>query len=126
MSASYTKKNLQDVEDGAPGFGIGELQEARFPAPDLECQTTAFAFHRIRPGKQQGFAHRHEEAEEVHVVLRGGGAVLIDGERVEVAPLDALRISPQVTRIFEAGPEGLEYLVFGPRHEGDGEIVKDA
>jgi len=125
MSATYTKKNLQDVEDGAPGFGIGELQEARFPAPELGCETTGFAFHRVHPGKRQGFAHRHDAAEEVHVVLRGSGAVHLDGERVELAPLDALRIAPEVTRSFEAGPDGLEYLVFGPRHAGDGEIVKD-
>ena len=30
-----------------------------------------------------------------------------------------------LTRAFEAGPEGLELLVFGPRHEGDAEIVQD-
>ena len=29
------------------------------------------------------------------------------------------------TCVFEAGGDGLEYLVFSPRHEGDAEIVKD-
>jgi hypothetical protein len=28
-----------------------------------------------------------------------------------------------VPRAFEAGDEGLELLAFGPRHEGDGELV---
>ena len=28
-------------------------------------------------------------------------------------------------RYLEAGPEGLSVLVFGPRHEGDGEILRD-
>jgi hypothetical protein len=28
-----------------------------------------------------------------------------------------------VTRAFEAGEDGLELLVFGPRHQGDGEVV---
>lgn len=125
MSANYTMKNLAEVNDDAAGFGVGELQEARFPREDLGCETTAFALHRIRPGKKQGFAHRHEEAEEVHVVLSGSGTVELDGERVDLAPMDALRVAPKVTRVFEAGPEGLEYLVFGPRHEGDGEIVKE-
>jgi hypothetical protein len=36
-----------------------------------------------------------------------------------------IRVGPDVTRIFEAGPEGLEYLVFSPRHEGDAEMVQD-
>jgi len=34
-------------------------------------------------------------------------------------------VSPGVTRGFEAVPEGLEVLIFGPRVESDGEIVSD-
>jgi len=37
--------------------------------------------------------------------------------------LDAVRVSPAVTRAFEAGPDGLEVLAFGPHHEGDGELI---
>jgi len=40
-------------------------------------------------------------------------------------PLDAVRVSPGTTRSFEAGPDGLEVLIFGRRVEGDGEIVAD-
>ena len=32
----------------------------------------------------------------------------------------------EVVRAFEAGPDGLEFLVFGPHHEADGEQVDDA
>ena len=39
--------------------------------------------------------------------------------------LDAIRVAPTVTRAFEAGPEGMALLAFGPRHEGDGEIQPD-
>jgi hypothetical protein len=42
---------------------------------------------------------------------------------IEVAALDAIRVAPPVTRAFEAGDEGLDVLVFGPRHEGDGGLV---
>ena len=79
----------------------------------------------VKPGKRHAFAHRHQEAEEVYVVLSGTGRVKLDDEIVEVGPMDAIRVSPSVTRAFEAGPEGLELLVFGPRHEGDAEIVQD-
>jgi len=34
-------------------------------------------------------------------------------------------VAPKVTRAFEAGPDGLELLAFGPHHEGDGEIIQD-
>ena len=80
----------------------------------------------LRPGKQQPFAHRHEEAEEIYVVLSGGGRVKLDDEIVEHrAPWTPSAWRPSVTRAFEAGDEGLELLAFGPRHGGDAETVKD-
>ena len=48
-----------------------------------------------------------------------------DDEIVEVGPLDVIRVSPDAVRAFEAGPDGLEYLVFSPRHAGDAVIVQD-
>ena len=50
---------------------------------------------------------------------------LKDDEIVEVAPLDAIRIAPGVTRALEADGDGLEYLAFGPAHKGDGELVHE-
>jgi hypothetical protein len=38
-------------------------------------------------------------------------------------PLDAIRVAPGVTRAFQAGPDGLELLAFGPRHDGDGDVL---
>ena len=43
----------------------------------------------------------------------------------ELAPLDAVRVSPGVARSFEAGRDGLQVLIFGPRVESDGEMVPD-
>ena len=120
---SYTIKNLRETEDKAPQFGLGETQEAHFVTGELGAETTGVSFHVVRPGRRQGFAHRHEQAEEVYVVLSGAGRIKLDDETVEVAPFDAIRVAPEVTRGFEAGPDGLELIVFGPRHEGDGELV---
>jgi mannose-6-phosphate isomerase-like protein (cupin superfamily) len=78
---------------------------------------------RVKPGKRQGFGHRHENAEEVYVVVSGSGRVKLDDEVVELKRLDAIRVSPEVMRQFEADDDGLEILAFGARHEGDGEIV---
>ena len=121
---SYTLKNLQEVKDQALEFGIGEIQEARFPAEDLGAQSIGFGHQVIHPGKRQSFAHRHKAAEEVYVIIGGAGRARLDDEIVDLGRLDALRVAPEVTRQFEAGPEGLELLVFGPRHEDDGEIVQ--
>jgi len=122
MSA-YTRRNLEDVKDSAPQFGFGEVQEAHFASGDLETQHTGVSFHRVKPGKRQGFAHRHDEAEEVYVVIGGSGRVKLDDEIVDIQRLDALRVSPKVTRQFEAGPDGLDLIAFGARHKGDGEVI---
>jgi mannose-6-phosphate isomerase-like protein (cupin superfamily) len=122
---SYTVKNLDEVEDSAPKFGMGEIQEARFAFGALDAQDTGFTLFRVKPGQRQGFAHKHENAEEVYVIIAGSGRVKLDDDVVEVGRLDAIRVAPTVTRSFEAGDEGMEMLAFGPRHAGDGEIVKD-
>jgi len=125
MTAPYTLKNLTEVKDSAVDFGISDVQEARFAGGDLDAEDTGLSHHRLRAGKRQAFAHRHEEAEEVYVVLSGSGRVKLDDDIVELEPLDAVRVAPGVTRMFEAGSEGLELLAVGPRHEGDGEVIND-
>lgn len=121
----YTKTQLLDVEDAAAKHGMGGTHEARFATEALEAEQTGVSLHDLRPGCRQPFGHRHEDAEEVVVVLQGSGRVRLDEEMVELAPLDAIRISPEVARRFEAGPDGLRFLVFGARHQGDGELLRD-
>lgn len=122
MSESYTHKKLTDVEDTAPGFGMGEIQEARFATEGLEARDTGFSLHHLNPGKRQPFGHKHQNAEEVYVVIGGAGRAKVDDDIVALERLDALRIAPGAMRAFEGGPDGLELLAFGPRHEGDGEM----
>ena len=125
VSPAYTVTNLREVEDAAARHGFSETQESRFPQRDLDARETGLSLHALRPGKRQPFAHRHREAEEVYVVLSGSGRVKLDDDVVEVGPMDAIRVSPETTRAFEAGPEGLEFLAFGPHRSGDAEMVHD-
>lgn len=121
----YSKKNLRAVQDMAVEHGLSETQEARFARADLDAEQTGMNYLIVKPGQREAFAHRHRAAEEIYVVLAGSGAVKLDDELVQLAPLDAVRVSPGVARAFEAGPQGLEVLVFGPHVEADGEIVQD-
>jgi mannose-6-phosphate isomerase-like protein (cupin superfamily) len=123
MTTPFTHRNLAEVEDAARRFGMGDVQEARFAAKELDCEGTGIAFHRLKPNQRNPFGHRHENAEEVYVVLAGSGRAKLDDEIVDLRPLDAIRVQPAVTRAFEAGPDGLEYLAVGPRTPGDGEII---
>ncbi len=59
------------------------------------------------------------------MILAGSGTIKLDDDLVDVRPLDAIRVSPEVARALEAGPDGLEFLAFGPHYEGDGEPVDD-
>ena len=122
---SYAKKNLREVKDSAAEHGLSERQEARFPRMELGAEQTGMNFLTVKPGQREAFAHRHRTAEEIYVVLGGSGRVKLDDDVVDLAPLDAVRVSPGTTRTFEGGPDGLEVLVFGPHVEGDGEMVQD-
>jgi mannose-6-phosphate isomerase-like protein (cupin superfamily) len=117
----FTHANLDDLEDMAPKFGYGELQEARFATRPLECEQTGLAYVRVKPGKAQPFAHRHEQQEELYVVLDGSGVAQLDDERVALRAHDVLRLAPAVTRRLEAGPEGLTVLCFGDPAVSGGE-----
>lgn len=119
MAASFTKLNLTEVEDSAPKFGLGEVQQARFANSDLEVEQTGLSYHRLAAGKRQGFGHKHDRVEEIYVVLSGGGRVKLDEEVVELRELDAIRVGPGVIRQFEAGPDGLEYIAAGVLAEKD-------
>jgi uncharacterized cupin superfamily protein len=123
MAAPFTLKNLAEVNDSAPKFGFAEVQEARFANDELEAEQTGVSYQRVKPGKRQAFAHRHERAEEVYVVLRGSGQIKLDDQIVDLRELDAIRVAPGVTRAFQAGSDGLELLAVGPRHEGDGDVL---
>ncbi|MGZ6697728.1 MAG: cupin domain-containing protein [Solirubrobacteraceae bacterium] len=125
MPARHTHINLADVEDAAPANGFGERWEARVARTALEAQATGVTHFRLRPGRRSPFSHRHRQAEEIYVVLGGSGHVKLDDDIREVRALDAIRVSADVARAFEAGPDGLEFLAFGPHVEGDGELVDD-
>ena len=125
MTAPYTTKKLTDVKDSAPDFGFGDIQEARFANDAMETERTGVTYQRIKPNVRPPFAHRHAQAEEVYVVISGSGRIKLEDDVLDIERLDAIRVAPTVTRAFEAGPDGLELLAFGARHEGDGEIVQN-
>jgi uncharacterized cupin superfamily protein len=72
---------------------------------------------RVAPGKLPTPPHSHSVSEELYFVLAGSGLAWQDGEVHEVRPLDCVIQRPnEMVHTFVAGPDGLEYLVFGTRH----------
>jgi mannose-6-phosphate isomerase-like protein (cupin superfamily) len=123
--ADYTHKNLSEVEDAAPGFGFGEMGEVRFAKDDLDAERTGITHLKLNPGQRMPFGHKHDKAEEIYIVVAGSGRMKIDDEIIDIVELDAVRISPEPGRCFEAGDEGITLLAVGARHDGDGEVLKD-
>ena len=72
---------------------------------------------RVEPGKLPTPPHSHSASEELYFVLAGSGLAWQDGDVHEVRPLDCVIHRPdELEHTFVAGPDGLEYLVFGTRH----------
>jgi mannose-6-phosphate isomerase-like protein (cupin superfamily) len=120
--AGYTVKNLKaDVEDMAPKFGLGPDLEARFAREPLGCERCGVSYERLLPNARSPFGHRHTEQEEVYVVVGGSGRVRLEDEVLDLGHWDAVRVSPETRRAFEAGPDGLELIVFGAPSTGPGD-----
>jgi uncharacterized cupin superfamily protein len=72
---------------------------------------------RVAPGKLPTPPHSHGASEEVYYVLSGSGFAWQDGDVHEVRPRDCvIHTADHFEHTFVAGPDGLEYLVFGTRH----------
>ena len=115
----FTKANLSDdVDDAASAAGVAGLK-AHFAADSLGLQHSGLSYQRIEPGKRQPWGHRHKTQEEIYVILAGRGKAMLGSEEVEVRPLDAIRVAPELARNFEAGPDGLDLLAFGAPRSPD-------
>jgi uncharacterized cupin superfamily protein len=72
---------------------------------------------RVAPGKLPTPPHTHGASEELFFVLAGSGLAWQDGKVHEVRPLDCvIHRARETEHTFVAGPDGLEYIVFGTRH----------
>ena len=72
---------------------------------------------RVAPGKLPTPPHSHGASEEVYYVLGGAGLAWQDEQVHDIRPGDCvIHRADELEHTFVAGPEGLDYLVFGTRH----------
>ena len=103
----------EDLEDLGSNFDGPPELEFRHASKALGLERSGLSYQRIPPDYRFPIGHTHKEQEEVYVVVRGSGRMKLDDEVVEVKEYDVVRVSPGTWRGYEAGPEGLEILVFG-------------
>lgn len=62
-------------------------------------------------GASVPFVHAHKQNEEIYGIIAGRGTAVIDGETVELAAGDWLRVAPAAKRQFSAAAdEGITYV----------------
>jgi mannose-6-phosphate isomerase-like protein (cupin superfamily) len=116
----FTLRNLrEDLDDFGPNFDGSPDLEFRAAGKALELEHSGLCFQHIPPDYRFPYGHTHREQEEVFVVVGGSGRMKLDEEIVEVKEWDVVRVPPGTWRGYEAGPEGLEILVFGAPSLGD-------
>lgn len=87
-------------------------QEARVELHDLLGLTGAeISVNALPAGAGVPFIHAHKRNEEIYGILEGRGTAVLDGEMVELAAGDWLRVAPAVKRQFSAAADcGIRYL----------------
>jgi quercetin dioxygenase-like cupin family protein len=113
--SDYTHKSLPDVEDMAPQFGMPAEMQARFARQPMGLERTGLTYFRLGPGCRIPFGHRHEDQEEVYVVIRGSARIKVGDDVLDLSELDAVRVAGDTIRNLEAGPDGAEVIAFGER-----------
>lgn len=79
----------------------------------LEATLLGARLWRLEPG-QASTKHRHPTQEELYVLLEGRGRIRIDGELVELEPMDSLLVDPpSIRQVFNDTDADALWLVVG-------------
>ena len=102
---------------------------ARVELHDLLSLTGAeISVNSLPAGAGVPFVHSHRQNEEIYGVLAGRGRAVIDGETVELAAGDWVRVSPAAKRQFSAAADsGIRFICVQARENSlEGYTMDDA
>ncbi len=71
----------------------------------LSLTGAEISINNLPAGASVPFVHAHKNNEEIYAILTGKGKAVIDGETVELAAGDWIRISPAAKRQFFASED---------------------
>jgi hypothetical protein len=85
-----------------------------FLRDDVKLTSLGMGFARLPKGQGYTFIHKHENQEEIYIVLDGKGIIYLDGELIDLNPGDVVRVNPEVYRALKADDESeLVCLIVG-------------
>jgi len=103
----YAAKKIGEMET----FYGGLFRKAR---AELGVQSFGLAVVELEPNAENHPEHDHPGAqEEVFVVLRGTGEMIVDGERIPLDPDTVVRVGPDAKRKINPGPDGMRLVAIG-------------
>ncbi len=77
----------------------------------LELTGAEISVNVLPAGAGVPFVHTHKQNEEIYIVLEGKGYMVLDGEKVEIAANDYVRVSPATKRQMSASDDSaIKYL----------------
>jgi len=107
--ADYTIKKLDEME----AIFFGSFKKA---GAELEVGAFGMNIFDMPPNVGEQYPehdHGHDSQEEVYVVLKGSGRIVVDGKEVPLDPETVVRCGPSVTRKIFSGDEGMRVLALG-------------
>ena len=95
-------------------------------AKQLGAETMGARLWRIEPG-QASTCHRHRGTAELYVLLEGRGRIRVDGELLELDPLDTLLVDPETVRqpFNDTEADQLWLVVGAPKEAADTTAMDD-
>jgi uncharacterized cupin superfamily protein len=103
--AGWTQYRLEPPEVPVPARGKLFLRSL------LGLAGLEMSLNVVPPGKGTPFLHRHEQNDEVYVVVGGRGQFLVDGTCLDVAEGSVLRISPPAARAWRNNSDAPLYFL---------------
>jgi quercetin dioxygenase-like cupin family protein len=107
--ADYVVKKLGEME----AIFFGSFKKA---GAELEVGSFGMNIFDMPPNTGEQYpehAHEHDNQEEVYVVLKGSGRIVVDGKEVPLDSETVVRCGPGVTRKIFAGEQGMRVLALG-------------
>lgn len=100
------------------GYGALGSEQVSLNVITLEPGKT----HKV-PGMPDDMGHRHDEIDEVYVVVSGEVTVKLDDDEVTLGPLDAVRIPPETVRATRnTSDTDATVIMFSPKmHDPQGQ-----
>ena len=103
-----------------PAAGPAPGSDAADRSREAAClqRVSGVARHALQGGKASDY-HVHPNAEQVYCILRGQGALVVDGERYPVREGDVVHVPPGAHhRAVNEGDDWMEHLIITARLAG--------